>query len=261
MILAGALWLSGGSTDVYRSVWYSVRSLGVSAVLAAFLRLTRSHHREFRSPEARQKIFLLAAVVAITGLVQFPFAAPLYFCYIAPLVALLIFALVGTELKPPWPVHAAMLAFYLLFAVLWPNTGYVYALGRRFERYDPTVVLDLPRAGGIRVTAEDAAIFGPLIRLVEEKSGGRPIYAGPDSPEVHFLSGLPDAVSYGPGSPRNPMERSGEVYRSLEKKGSRVAVLKLKSDIFNLRPPVVARFKELFPQSRVIGHFVVRWKD
>jgi hypothetical protein len=261
VILAGALWLSGGSRDVYREVWYSIRSLGVTAVFAACLRLTQAQRLGFWSGEKRQKIFLLAAVVAVTGLVQFPFAAPIYFFYFAPLVALLIFALVGSERRPPWPVHAAVLAYSLLFALLWTNTSYVNPLGRRFYRYDPPAVLDLPRAGGIRVTAKDAAVYGLLIRLVEEKSGGRPIYAGPDCPEVHFLSGLPDAVSYGPGSPRNPMERAREVYRSLEKKGSRVAVLNLKSMFFNLRPPVIARFEELFPHSRAIGHFVVRWKD
>jgi hypothetical protein len=259
-ILAGALWLSGGSPDAYRTVWYSVRSLGVSAVLAACLRLIQSYRQGFWTPEVRQKIFLLAAVVAVTSLVQFPFALPLYFCYFAPLVALLIFALVGSELGPPWPVHATVFAYYLFFALLWINTGYVFNLGRRFERYDPRVVLDLPRAGGIRVSEEDAVVFSPLIRLVQEKSGGRPIYAGPDSPEIHFLSGLPDAISYGPGSPRNPMERAGEVYRSLAKTGSRVAVLKFRSEFFNHRPPVLARFEELFPHARAFGRFVVRWR-
>ena len=261
VILAGALWLSGDAPNVYRAAWYSIRSLGVSAVFAACLRLTQSLRHDFWSPETRQKIFLLAAVVAVAGLVQFPFAAPLYFCYVAPLIALLIFALVGSEPKPPWPVHAAMFVFALLFAVLWLNTGYVYALGRRFERYNPSLVLDLPRAGGIRVPAEDAAVYGPLIRLVQEKSGGRPIFAGPDCLQVHFLSGLPDTVSYGPGSPRIPMQRVSEIYRSLEKKGSRVVVMNFKSAIANFRPPVIARFEKLFPHSRVIGHFVVRWKD
>ncbi len=155
-----------------------------------------------------------------------------------------------------------MFAFSLLFALLWINRGYVYALGKRFERYDPPAVLDLPRAGGIRVTAKDAGVYGPLIRLVEEKSGGRPIYAGPNCEQVYFLSGLPDAVPYGPGSPRNPMERAKEIYRGLEEKGSRVVVLnRIPQFTGNLRPRVVARFEDFFPHSRVIGHFVVRWKD
>jgi hypothetical protein len=262
VILAAALWLSGTSPDVYRTVWYSFRSLGVSAVFAACLRLAQARQLGFWSPETRQKIFLLAAVVAVTGLVQFPISAPLYFFYFAPLVALLIFALVGSEPRPPWPVHAAMLAYALLFALLWTNRSYFYAFGQRFERYDPPAVLDLPRAGGIRVTTKDAGVYGSLIPLVLEKGGGRPIYAGPSCEQVYFLSGLPDAVPYGTGSPRIPMERVGEIYRSLEEKGSRVVVLnRSPQHVGNLRPLVVARFESHFPHSRVIGQFVVRWKD
>jgi hypothetical protein len=262
VILAGALWLSGTSPNLYRAVWYSIRSLGVAAVFAACLRLTQSHRQEFWSPEAQQKVFLLAAVVAVTGLVQFPFAAPIYFFYFAPLVALLIFALVGSEPRPPRLVHAAMLAFYLLFALLRTNPGYIYALGERFERYDPPAVLDLPRAGGIRVTARDAGVYGPLIRLVQEKSGGRPIYAGPNCDQIFFLSGLRDAVSYGSGSRRDPMERPDEVFRSLEEKDARAVVLNRAPQFAGrLQPQIVARFEELFPHSRVSGPFVARWRD
>ena len=155
-----------------------------------------------------------------------------------------------------------MLAFYLLFALLRVNPGSVYSLGQWFERYDPPAVLDLPRAGGIRVTAKDAAVYGSLVPLAREKSGGRPIYAGPDCDQVYFLSGLRDAVSYGAGSPRDPMERPEDVFRSLEEKGARAVVLN-RGPLFadHLRPEIVARFEELFPHSRAIGQFVARWRD
>ncbi len=262
LTLAGALWLSGDSQDVYRAVWYSARSLGVAAVFAACLRLSDAHRLRLWSPERRQKVFLLAAVVAITGLVQYPFAAPIYFFYFAPLVALLIFALIGSEPRPPRLLHAEMLAFYLLFALLRTNPAYVYDLGQHFERYDPAAVLDLPRAGGIRVTAGDAGVYGPLIRLVQDKSGGRPIYAGPDCDEVLFLSGLRDAVSRGAGSPRDPMERPDDAFRSLEEKAVRAVVLNRKPAFASrLGPRVVARFEETFPHSRAIGQFDARWRD
>ncbi len=95
--LAAALWLSGTSQDVYRAVWCSARFLGVSVVFAACLRLADAHRQGFWGTETRQKIFLLASVVAIVSLVQFPFASPIYFFYFAPLVILAIFALVGSE--------------------------------------------------------------------------------------------------------------------------------------------------------------------
>ena len=218
--LPAALWLSGISEDVYHVVWYSARFLGVSVVVAACLALRDAHRLGDASSETRQKVFLLAAVVAITGLVQFPYPQAIYFFYFAPLVALAIFAVVRMEPRAPRRLHAGLLAFYLLFALLRTNPSYVYFLGHRYERYDPTGVIDLPRIGGIRVPAIEAEIYGSLIPMIQEKSRGRPIYAGPDSALVYFLSGLPDAVSYGSGAPRDPMQRPEELFRSLDEKGN-----------------------------------------
>lgn len=260
-VLAAALWLSGSSQDVYRVVWYSARFLGISVVFAACLRLADARRRGFWSGETRQKIFLLACVVAIMGLVQFPLAVPFYFFYFAPMVALAIFALVGSEPRPPWPIHAAMLAFYFLFGLLRTNTSYITAYGHHFERFDFPAVLDLPRAGGLRVTEEDGRTYNALIPLVQEKSGGKPIYVGPYCPEVQFLSGLADAAPHGPYDPRDPMERPEKLLRSLRENDTRAVVLNLRPARTKLRPAMLRRFEELFPNSRAIGRFVVRWKD
>ena len=260
--LPAALWLSASTTEVYIVIWQSMRSLGVGAVVAACLRLADSHRLGFWSPRTRQMIFLLAAVVAITGLVQFPFAAPIYFFYFAPLIVLAIAALAGSESRPPRFLHAAVLVFYLLFAVLRTNRGYVYTVGSRFERYDPPAVLDLTRAGGLRVTAQDAETFDSLIPLVQEKGRGRPIYAGQDCPEVYFLSGLEEASPHDAGSPRDPMQRPEELFKSLEETGTRAAVLNRRPLwAGNISPEIAARFEQLFPHSRAIGRFVLRWKD
>jgi hypothetical protein len=260
--LAAALWLSGISEEIYQVIWYSARFLGVSIVFAACLRLRDSHRSGFWSSETRQKVFLLAAVVALAGLVQHPYPQPIYFFYFAPLVALAVFALVGSEQRPPRLAHAGIFAFYFLFAVLRTNHVSVHALGYRFERYDLRGVLGLPRAGRLRVSAKDAGVYGSLIPLVQEKSGGKPIYAGPDCGQVQFLSGLPDAVSHGADLPRDPMERPDVVFRSLAEKGTRAVVLN-REPLFSrhLRPEVFARFEELFPHARDIGQFVVRWKE
>lgn len=261
-VLAVALWLSGSSPDVYRAVWNSIRSLGPCAVFAACLWLYDAHRYASWTPEARQKIFLLTATVAITGLVQFPFAAPIYFFYFASFIALLILALVGSEPRSPRLLHASVLAFYLLFALLRTNPGYVYRLGYHFERYDPRAVLDLPRAGGLRVTAEDAELYGSLIPLIQEKSGGKPIYAGPDCPEIYFLSGLEEVTPDGAVLHRDPMLRPEELLRSLEENGTRAVVLSQKPAwATKIRPEVFAQFEKLFPHSRGIGRFVARWKD
>jgi len=186
---------------------------------------------------------------------------PFYFFYFAPLVILAIFALVGSEPEPPRRVHAAMFAFYLLFALLRTNTSYIFTFGHHFERYDSSAVLDLPRAGGLRVPAAEALVYGSVIPLVQEKSGGRPIYAGPDSPEIHFLSGLPDAAPRDASSSRDPLQRPEELFRILREKGTRVVVLNRNPPFHRLRAALFTRFEELFPNSRKINRFVVRWKD
>ena len=259
--LAAALWLSGTSQDVYRAIWNSARFLGVSVVIAACLRLADAHRQGFWGAETRQKIFLLASVVAIMSLVQFPFAVPFYFFYFAPLVVLAIFALVGSEARPPRAVHAAVLAFYLLFALLRTNTSYITAFGDHFERFAFPAVLDLPRAGGFRVTAEDARVYGALIPLVQEKSGGRPVYAGPDSQEVIFLSGVEDAVPCGGSPPYNALEKPEELFRLPREKGDSGRGREHPAAASRFRPAIVERFEELFPNSREVGRFVVRWKD
>jgi len=259
--LAAALWLSGNSQAIYRAVWYSARFLGVSVVSAACLRLADAHRRGFWGTETRQKIFLLACLVAMMSLLQFPFAVPFYFFYFAPLVILAIFALVGSEPEPPRLVHAAMFAFYLLFALLRTNTSYIFTFGHHFERYDSSAVLGLPRAGGLRVPPAEALVYGSVIPLVQETSGGRPIYAGPDSPEIHFLSGLPDAAPRGASSPRDPLGRPEELFRILREKGTRVVILNRNPPFHRLRAALLTRFEEYFPNSREIGRFIVRWKD
>jgi hypothetical protein len=259
--LAAVLWLSGVSEDVYRAVWCSARFLGISVVFAACLRLADAHRQGFWSAETRQKIFLLASVAAIMSLIQFPFALPLYFFYFAPMVALAVFALVGSEPRPPWAVHTAVFAFYVLFALLRTNTSYITTFGHHFERFAFPAVLDLPRAGGLRVTKEDARVYGSLIPLVREKGGGRPVYAGPDSQEVIFLSGVEDAVPCTAPPQYNHMEKPDELFRCLERKGTRAAILNIRPPHSRFRPAIITRFEELFPNSREIGRFVVRWKD
>jgi hypothetical protein len=259
--LAAALWLSGSSHGVYRAVWNSARFLGVSVVLAACLRLADAHRRGFWGTETRQKIFLLACLVAMLSLLQFPFAVPFYFFYFAPLVILAIFALAGSEPEPPRAVHAAAFAFYLLFALLRTNPSFITAFGDHFERFEFPAVLDLPRAGGFRVTAEDARVYRAVISLVQEKSGGRPIYAGPDSPQVHFLSGLADATPRDANAPRDPLQQPELLFQALREKDTRVVVLNRVPPFHHLRASLFQRFEELFPNSREIGRFVVRWKD
>jgi hypothetical protein len=57
------------------------------------------------------------------------------------------------------------------------------------------------------------------------------------------------------------MERPEKLLRSLRENDTRAVVLNLRPARTKLRPAMLRRFEELFPNSRAIGRFLVRWKD
>ena len=102
-------------------------------------------------------------------LVQFPFAGPVYFFYLAPLVVLC--ALAGYSLSPSRLRAPAMLlyGFLFLFAVVWVRTAALFPTAQgRYEPRQAMVRFDLER-GGIRVLPseraeyEEALLAGELV--------------------------------------------------------------------------------------------------
>src|SRR5262245_9013691 len=97
---------------VYRAVWYSVRPLVPLTVLAGVALLIRA---EGLSALRRQQIMLLLSLAGMCSLVQFPFAAPVYFLYVTPLLVLAIVAFFSDQTAWPRLLIASALGFYFLF--------------------------------------------------------------------------------------------------------------------------------------------------
>jgi hypothetical protein len=246
---------------VYKAIWFSARSLAPIATLAGCVALARGRVGEDASGRRRAHVFLLLSLTALVSLVQFPYAAPIYFCYVAPLVALAITTAVSGDPDSPRALHGVVLGFYLLFAVLFLNTGYVFNLGYRYERYVADGRLDLAR-GGLRLPENEAGKYEYLVSTIEEHSGGGEIYAGPDSPEVYFLSGR-----------RNPTRsffeflgeysaRAESLVPLLEARRTRLVVLNRLPD-FSPQPDLelVLALRTRYPKWALIGEFLVMWKD
>ena len=85
----------------------SRRGRGAHRLLVAVAR------RSSLGARRRQQIFLLLALAACIGLVQYPFSSPIYFCYAVPFTVLAIAFLVTSEGAHVRWVHASVLAFYL----------------------------------------------------------------------------------------------------------------------------------------------------
>ena len=214
----------------------------------------------------RQEVFLIVAATALFTLIQFPFSMVLYFCYVAPLVALVLLALWSTVPSGERTAISAVVAFYLVFAVVLHAPGYFVALGVAPHEKADLQPIALVRAGGIRAPAKMAAEFEDLARLVQEHARGPYIYAAPDCPEVYFLSGFrnPTGTIFEFLDPDyfNPAEREDRILSALAFHDVHVVVLgDPASSGFGVVPPDLrAALDARFPDSVMAGRFEVRWK-
>ena len=114
-LLAGGLLavfvVSGTSSWLYGRTWLSVRSLGPLAVLAGAFLLARADASRPQYGVLRQRQALVLWMLALLSLLQFPFAAPIYYCYVAPIVVLAIAAIRPIHPTVPRSVTAIVVAF------------------------------------------------------------------------------------------------------------------------------------------------------
>lgn len=135
----------------------------------------------------RSQVALLLAVAGVGSLVQFPYFAPMYFMYSAPLVLLAALAICSTQRlsNPARFIVGSLGILFFLIAVLEivPN--------RIFDGSDasnlPLQQFELPRAGGIRV--KNARGFEELARVIATHATNGKLLAGSECPQCYFLSG------------------------------------------------------------------------
>jgi hypothetical protein len=254
---AGAALLLGlafaAQPDVYRAAWDAARSLPLVVAVGAVALLSRDDPA--RDEAASSRVFLLASMTALVALVQFPFASPIYFCYVAPLAALAMAAVVRADGRAPRRLHAVLLVYFFLFAAVWMNRGYVFRLGRYYARYEAAGFLAMPR-GGLHVPIADAREYWTLVAALASRPPDS-VYAGPDCPEVYFLSGR-----------RNPtrffFDYQGELYdpdallRFLDTRGIATVVID-RSPAFSRPLPdsFLATLRRRYSEPEAIGRFLL----
>jgi len=183
-VMLAAVLVAGERQPVYRAVWTAVQGLPVLlVVLGAWLHANAPLGRDRVEAGA---VFLLLGVTTFATLVQLPFAVPVYFCYVAPLVALTGAALAARCERPARPLLGAVALFLLAFAALRLHPGTLSDLGWGFWRAREPRPLALERAG-LRVDPDDAEVYEDVVRWIEAR-GGDFIYAAPDCHELYFLA-------------------------------------------------------------------------
>ncbi|HSW28982.1 MAG TPA: glycosyltransferase family 39 protein [Longimicrobiales bacterium] len=233
---------------VMATLWYALRGWipALVAAAAVFAFAARGRTVDQFSPAESA----LLATAGLWALVQFPYAAPAYFFYVAPLGVLATAAAVAGGVLRRGPV-LGLVAGVALFL------GAGYAAGGALTASEP---LGGPR-GGIRVPPADARLYGEVTILVRSHLEGGSLWAGPDAPEVYFLAGAPNPTptlyEFLDRAPLTPTR----LHSLLESAGVRVAVVNTRP-IFSpaLDPSSMELLVRTFPESRTVGPFVVRWR-
>jgi hypothetical protein len=253
---AAIIYLSGANPGVYGMGVLAAWGLPVIAAAGAAWLLTAQVPEADRTRDAAVAV---TAIACATLLIEFPFAAPIYLLYTIPLSMLALAAVTGAAGRTPAVLQLVVAGFLLVFGVVRVTPGAVETFGSRFAHTDETVRLELER-GGLRVRPEDAAGYQKLIRFIEPLTKDRTLWAGPDAPEIYFLSGatnhtrtLFDFLDVDAGA--------APIVDRIHAANATLVVLKLQPDFS--RPPDQATVDALtaeFPNGRSAQGFLVFWR-
>lgn len=245
---------------LYRIVWYAMRALLPVLVLVGVMVLSRLRPADASSPLRRSRTMLLLAVSAVFTIVQFPFSAPIYFCYVVPFVILATVALYGygRPLAGAVPVMASV--FLTAFAVMRVNTSLLFGMGVLYQPYPPTAALAMPR-GGLYVPAYEADMYNAAVMVLNRHARGGYTWASPDCPEIYFLSGLQNPTRTMYDFFDDPAGRTPRILTALERHGVTAVVLNRAPQFSpNISDELVGELERRYPFAADVGKFQIRWQ-
>lgn len=198
---AAIVFYSATSIRAYQLGWISAWGLLFFVALEAAVVASRAARTGDIAPAAPEvapavapdpgAAITLACLAVSAALVEFPFAAPIYTLYALPLTIVAAVALVRLGRRVPNALQVVVIGFLLAFGLVRIIPGSLGSRGLGFAPSKHIAPLDLPRSG-LRVEPLESVVYEDLIKLVQDKASGGAIWAGPDAPEIYFLSGLPN---------------------------------------------------------------------
>ena len=208
----------------------------------------------------RDGALTVACVAVAMALVEYPFAAPIYTLYALPLAIVATAVLVRERARAAVGVQIAVLGFFLVFGSLRILPGAVRTLGIGFLPTMETRRLDLPRSG-LYLDSLQVSIYEDLITFVQDTARGRPIWAGPDAPEVYFLSGLPNQTRTLFDFLDTPADMNRPLADRLDANGTQVVVIKVHPPFsLTLTPAGLDSLRRVFPHEHAMLEFLVLWR-
>lgn len=254
-----ALLASVDRISSYQTLWNLTRHLNIAAALGAAIALWRVTRRTWPPSVRTQVVLLLVMVTAFATLIEFPFSAAIYFCYIAPLVALTILGAIELQGGGSRRFHLAMALLLMAFAVC-VNRGYLYNLGFVYQPY-AAVNAQILRAG-LRIPDEQRVEYSTVLGLVNAHASGEFVYATPDCPEIYFLSGFRNPTrTFYEAFDEEPMT-AARLLDLIDRRGITVVVINLQPEFSpRLDDRLEQALSDRFPHSATAGRFMVRWAE
>jgi hypothetical protein len=256
-----AVLVFGARDRVYTAVWGALMLLPVLMTIAAVVAALRAWPRR---ESGRRPLFtaLVAAVLGTFVLVQYPFAGPVYFFYVAPLLPLAAAAALSLA-SPSWIAPTrALYAFGLVFGALLVGRNALFPMAE--GRYEPPPSLErlaLER-GGIRMHPAEKAEYEALVGMLQPLAAESGVtFVTPDAPEVYFLSGLRNPTPVLFDFFDEPEGRAERTMATLEREGVRVVVVNRGPQVSGPPPlDLIMALESRYPRSAAVGRFVVRWR-
>ena len=260
LLLLVVLRATDGSGTLYRMVFNAARNLLPALAVIGVVLLARERAADIESPLLRARAMLLLAVTALCSLVQFPFVAPVYFMYVAPLVVLTALALSAYH-RPAGVVGGLLVAFFAAFAVLRINPGELDSMGTVYRPHLPTTALAVER-GGIQVLQSYAGVYNALVPMLRAHARGGYTWASPDTPEIYFLTGLNNPTRSFFEIFDDSANTDDRVLRALDAHGVTAIVLNARPAFSRaVSQPFYLQLAARYPSSQWVGPYQLRWRE
>jgi hypothetical protein len=242
-------------------LWNFSRQLNSVAAVGAVWVLYRALRSKWPAAAAEQALLALVCVMAFESLIEFPFAAPIYFCYTAPFVVLSLFAAI--QVQQPEPAarrfHFAVAAALMLFAVGCLNPSWLRAMGNECNPY--RVVNARMRRSRLWIEEGERFDYATVLGLISAHARGRYLFATPDCPEVYFLSGMKNPTRTFYEAFNRDRLTAGAVLDLVDRHDISVIVINLWPEFSGPVDPAIDRaLAARFPNSQAVGRFMVRWR-
>jgi hypothetical protein len=250
-----------GDFLAYQFVWFSVSAIVPIAVAVGAHILNRNSSGWSIAGVKGEKIFLLLSALGMCSLIEFPYSSATYFCYIAPLLALVALALTTSRNPTPRLIPATLAIFYIAFMVLRVTPG--MALDSMAYKYWPpwtSEAFGFPRAGGLRTSAEEVELYNQLLSFVRQKATNGAIYAGPDTPEIYFLGGYKNPTRMVYDAFESYSGETARVLAAVDSTQPNVVIInRIPTVSVPFPPDLVEILDGRYPQMKNFGKYQVRW--